>query len=412
MSRNPRGRRSQLNIINKKVLLIVGIAIIALLCIFLMIKFMVAKKHNKDETSTNPNLEILFEEINKEADKLKKQEDTNINIEIIGSIFCEEKLLNSVYNSEQDNYIFYRNFHKIIDKTSTADLCIGVLETNFADSPYSSKGKHNAPTSLAETLSLIGIDVLSTATNYSFDYGIEGIISTKDILEKHKIETVGTNRTPEEKDNILIKEINGIKLAFLSYTYGINFEVSEEYKYSVNIINKNNMKEDIDKAKNNGADFIFLNLHCGSLKSSDANDEQKDLVNYAIKCGVDVIIGSHPIEIQNMEMRENSNQKNVFVAYAMGNFLSSDDYENAKIGLIVNIQITKSSETDETYISKITYTPSYINYNKVMGSYEVLDVRKEVEKYEANDEDKVDENIYKMLKEKLEMVDNKIGGNK
>ena len=70
MSRNPRGRRSQLNIINKKVLLIVGIAIIALLCIFLMIKFMVAKKHNKDETSTNPNLEILFEEINKEADKL------------------------------------------------------------------------------------------------------------------------------------------------------------------------------------------------------------------------------------------------------------------------------------------------------------------------------------------------------
>ena len=128
MSRNPRGRRSQLNIINKKVLLIVGIAIIALLCIFLMIKFMVAKKHNKEETSTNPNLEILFEEINKEADKLKKQEDTNINIEIIGSIFCEEKLLNSVYNSEQDNYIFYRNFHKIIDKTSTADLCIGVLE--------------------------------------------------------------------------------------------------------------------------------------------------------------------------------------------------------------------------------------------------------------------------------------------
>ena len=203
-----------------------------------------------------------------------------------------------------------------------------------------------------------------------------------------------------------------MKLAFLSYTYGTNFEVSEEYKYSVNIINKNNMKEDIDKAKNNGADFIFLNLHCGSLKSSDANDEQKDLVNYAIKCGVDVIIGSHPIEIQNMEMRENSNQKNVFVAYAMGNFLSSDDYENAKIGLIVNIQITKSSETDETYISKITYTPSYINYNKVMGSYEVLDVRKEVEKYEANDEDKVDENIYKMLKEKLEMVDNKIGGNK
>ena len=47
-----------------------------------------------------------------------------------------------------------------------------------------------------------------------------------------------------------------------------------------------------------------------------------------------------------------------------------------------------------------------------MGSYEVLDVRKEVEKYEANDEDKVDENIYKILKEKLEMVDNKIGGNK
>ena len=92
MSRNPRGRRSQLNIINKKVLLIVGIAIIALLCIFLMIKFMVAKKHNKDETSTNPNLEILFEEINKEADKLKKQEDTNINIEKVMRTNCSAML--------------------------------------------------------------------------------------------------------------------------------------------------------------------------------------------------------------------------------------------------------------------------------------------------------------------------------
>ena len=42
----------------------------------------------------------------------------------------------------------------------------------------------------------------------------------------------------------------------------------------------------------------------------------------------------------------------------------------------------------------------------------ILSGFKKIKKYEANDEDKVDENIYKILKEKLEMVDNKIGGNK
>jgi len=53
------------------------------------------------------------------------------------------------------------------------------------------------------------------------------------------ISHTGTSRTEEEKNAILIKEINGIKIGFISYTYDKAFKnTSNNMNYLVNTINK------------------------------------------------------------------------------------------------------------------------------------------------------------------------------
>ena len=41
-------------------------------------------------------------------------------------------------------------------------------------------------------------------------------------LDEYELDHYGTARSEEEQDTILIKDVNGIKIAFLAYTYGTN----------------------------------------------------------------------------------------------------------------------------------------------------------------------------------------------
>ena len=61
----------------------------------------------------------------------------------------------------------------------------------------------------------MGVDVLSTANNHSLDKGYSGIVRTLDVLDEAGISHMGTYRSLEEQNKILIKDVNGIKFAFL-----------------------------------------------------------------------------------------------------------------------------------------------------------------------------------------------------
>ena len=88
--------------------------------------------------------------------------------------------------------------------------------------------------------------------------------------------------------------MQGIKLAFLSYTYGTNVSVNsvEESTYCINIIEKEKMKNDIVKAKEEGADYVFVNVHWGDVDSSTQNSVQKELADFLFENGADFILGS------------------------------------------------------------------------------------------------------------------------
>lgn len=388
------------------VLILVAIAIIIVAVVALITKDVLHKQEiAKKQEEINSIIYNLFEEENYEdVEPLDiEMPDKVINIVSIGDVLCETGILEDAYDSETETYDFETMFKGVRKHVSNADLTLASVETNFVDGEnYSGRLKYNAPLSLLGELKDMGVDVISNATNHSLDFGFSGIVSTINNIQKLGMDNIGTNKNEEEASKVLIKDIKGIKIAFLSYTYGITSDkknLEESPEYGLNLINRDKIAADIKKSKEEGADFTFLLMHWGEVEESKQNEEQKDLANFLFENGADFIFGTHPASIQPMEVRLNDKGNSVFIAYSVGNFISSREYKNSNIEMILNIEITKDGETKETRLTKVTYTPVYLldRGKKAKDRYRLVDIKQEIENYELGGGNITDKEYERLL---------------
>ena len=88
--------------------------------------------------------------------------------------------------------------------------------------------------------------MLCLANNHIMDRGEQGILNTLENCRKLGVDTVGAFKTANEIDKIYVKNIGGIKVAFLNYTYGTNAFAHHRYlehKYMVNLFQPEERKE-------------------------------------------------------------------------------------------------------------------------------------------------------------------------
>ncbi|MBQ9298075.1 MAG: CapA family protein [Clostridia bacterium] len=395
------------------IIIIASISIIIIAGIILTGKSIINRQEvAKKQEEINNIIYNLFEEEKYEDVKPLDIEmpDKVINIVSIGDVLCETGILEDAYDKNADIYDFEEMFKGVKKYISNADLTIASVETNFVDGEkYSGRLKYNAPLTLLNELKEMGVDIISTATNHSLDYGFNGIVSTINNIQKAGIDNIGTSKSEEEANKILVKDIKGIKIAFLSYTYGITSDkknLEESPSYALNLIEKDKIAADIKRSKEEGADFTFLLMHWGDVESSVQNEEQKELANFLFENGADFIFGTHPASIQPMEVRKNDKGNSIFIAYSVGNFISSREYKNSNIEMILNIEITKNAETKETKLTKVTYTPVYLldRGTKSENRFKLLDIKKEIADYEAG-ADTITEKEYKRLLQALIDID-------
>ena len=352
-----------------------------------------------------------------EKQEIEIPKDTNINFVAIGDIMCHDTNYKAAYDSNTKTYDFSPVFKNVAKYISEADISIGNLETTFAgkDRGYSGYPTFNSPEELGTAIKDIGVDILSTANNHSMDKGTKGIINTLDTLDKIGIDHTGTYRSKEEQNTILVKDVKGIKIAFLSFTYGTNgIPVPKDKEYIINLIDKNLIKEQIELAKEENVDLICASMHWGNEYAQKQSKEQEKLADFLFENGVDIIIGNHAHVIEPMEKRtitlEDGTKKDVFVIYALGNFVSGQRKEHTKSTVILNIEITKNGQTGKVSLGKIDYVPVYC-YDKGSDAgknrYELLDVRKEMKLYEENSN--TSKSLYKILKNELANTEKVLG---
>ena len=267
-----------------------------------------------------------------------------------------------------------------------------------------------------EALKNIGIDVLSTANNHSLDKGYTGIVSTLDELDRIGIEHTGTYRNAEEQNTILVKDVNGIKIAFISFTYGTNgIPVPAGKEYCVNLIEEQTVKKQLELANEQNADIICASVHWGAEYKQKQNSDQEDFANYLFEHGVDIIIGNHAHVVEPMEKRniklEDGTEKEVFVVYALGNFISGQTIEHTKSTAILDMQIRKSGETGKISIDSVDYVPVYCfdRSEKTSNRYELIDMRAAIAEYENGNTENISASLYNTLKSELKNTESVLG---
>jgi len=288
---------------------------------------------------------------------------TELSIAAVGDILMWANQINSAKVPGKYVYNFYPMFKDVAPYLRNADLTIGNLETTLSgrEAVYQQKNADtgypmfNCPDELAPALKNAGFDVLTTANNHCLDRGATGLKRTLNVLDKHQIAHTGTFRTYKESTSFLIKQIKGIKVGILSYTYGTNYiPTPTNESWIVNRINQRKILADIKKLKPQ-VDLVIVSLHFGREFHRYPSDTQKSLVQLLLNNGVDIILGAHPHVIQPMIF-----YKNKFAIYSLGNFISKQMWNNihTESGMILKI-VVKKKKNGTVKINSVNFIPTW-----------------------------------------------------
>lgn len=222
------------------------------------------------------------------------------------------------------------------------ETVLGGVELGLSNYP-----RFNSPYEVGDAFIDAGFNLVSLATNHTMDKGEQGVLNSLSYWGKQQnILTAGSYKSFEDRDRKVIKEINGIKYAFFSYTTWTNgLETPTGKEYLNNVYNEELAKNDIERVKDE-VDIIIVAMHWGTEYSKGISDSQVEIANYLSSLGVDIIIGSHPHVVEPIEFIGKT-----MVIYSLGNFISDQVGVERLTGLMVSVNIHKTVEKDNTTIS-------------------------------------------------------------
>ena len=309
----------------------------------------------------------------KEKNSVTEQE-TSARIMANGDLLYHDIIYISAKKTD-GTYDFHENFEYVKPWLKQADLVLGDFEGTVNKDHYlAGYPLFNAPGEVMDAIKDAGYQVLDLAHNHILDSQIEGVVSTADAIEKAGMTPVGVY-THESRDKapLVIKEVNGIKVAILAYSYGFNgIEQSisqEDYNRYLSDLDEDKMKVEIERAEKE-ADITVIMPQMGVEYQIEPTEEQKKLYHKMIDWGADIVFGGHPHVVEPAETVEKDGDKKLII-YSMGNFISNQrietmqDVENAKWterGVLMDVTIKKKSgkttiETAKAHPSWVSRTP-------------------------------------------------------
>lgn len=247
-------------------------------------------------------------------------------------------------------------FENVSWKVKTADLAVVNNEVIMGGNELGNIGypNFNVRTEMGDAEVRAGFDVVLAATNHTLDKEMKGVSNTIRFWKENypDISLLGIHDSREDAEVITVREIKGIKVALLNYTYGLNgYTIPEGYEYAIDMLtddNKDNIISDIKKA-GEMADFVIVFPHWGTEYTFTPDESQKKWAQIMTEAGADLIIGAHPHVVQPVEWVTSSNGNRALVYYSLGNFVSIQYYNFSMLGGMADVSITK--DNTGTYIS-------------------------------------------------------------
>ena len=348
------------------------VVLLASVATSMMLTLLVEGARGISLSSSDPS--ALQKKSNSQEKNAESEQETSARIMANGDLLYHDIIYISAKKSD-GTYDFHENFEYVKPWLKQADLVIGDFEGTVNKDHYlAGYPLFNAPGEVMDAIKDAGYQVLDLAHNHILDSQIEGVVSTADAIEKEGMTPVGVY-THESRDKapLVIKEVNGIKVAILAYSYGFNgIEQSisqEDYNRYLSDLDEDKMKAEIERAEKE-ADITIIMPQMGVEYQIEPTEEQKKLYHKMIDWGADIIFGGHPHVVEPAETVEKNGDKKLII-YSMGNFISNQrietmqDVENAKWterGVLMDVTIKKKSgkttiETAQAHPSWVSRTP-------------------------------------------------------
>lgn len=263
-----------------------------------------------------------------------------------GDLLFHERVINSGLDPDTKEYNYDSIFNYIAPYVQAADYAVANMEGTLAGNTngykYSGYPCFNTPDAAVDAAKKAGFDMLLTANNHTYDTKTTGFHRTQQVIRERELDYIGT-RTDESQKTYLVKDINGIKVGMVCYTYQSGVNSNGTKKLNGISMNAQDSKlitsfdyDHLDKfytqlegelaaMKEDGADITVIYIHWGREYKTTPNSWQLQIGQALCNLGVDVIVGGHAHVVQPIEVLQNENdpEKTTLCLYSMGNAVSN-----------------------------------------------------------------------------------------
>jgi poly-gamma-glutamate synthesis protein (capsule biosynthesis protein) len=306
---------------------------------------------------------------------------------VVKMMFTGDTLVHSaVYNQAQTYgsrsgkaYDFRPMFDKVRPILSSADVAICHQETPLTADDKSPSGfpVFSTPHEIADALLDAGYDGCSTASNHSFDRNVQGITDTVNVFDQVGLKQSGMARNPDENARATVYSANGVTIAHLAYSYGLNgFTLPADKPWLVRLINKGKespvdqpytsqfILADAKAARAAGAQLVVVSIQWGAEYQSKPTAAQVTLANELLASpDIDLVVGHHVHVIQPIDQIGEK-----YVLFGVGNFLSNQSPQadatlpaGSQDGVIVDVTFTESANDGVFKTTKVGFTPTWVD---------------------------------------------------
>lgn len=323
---------------------------------------------------------------NSQTESTPSKQEITATVLNTGDILIHDNVLWGAKQSD-GSYNFSQFFKEANSYIKSADYAVANLEVTLGGTeagPYKGYPNFNCPDSLLDYVKAAGFDMLLTANNHILDNGLAGMNRTTKQIKQSGLDCLGTKENATTASYV-VKDINGIKIGMVAYTYGTNNSVSGasellNYFSSSNLTAfYTNAQAVINGMKQNGAEAIVFYMHWGSEYHTKPSAYQKGIAQELCNMGVDVIVGGHPHVLQPIELIHSEDSQNTTVClYSTGNAISNQrisemtglcETGHTEDGVLFNYTFTKDSDGDVS-LTAVDIIPTWVDRYGNAGNYQ------------------------------------------
>ena len=263
-----------------------------------------------------------------------------------------------------------------------ADISNANLETVITDdisTPFTEEDPdkiifHSCSEDMIALLSNLGIDAIDLANNHILDYLEIGLNETQQYLDKYSFISYGAGNNEYEACKAAELIIENINIAFLGSSNRSGYDIplhAGENNPGFCYLDEEHISSQI--SNNENADIIIYQMHSGDEYSSEPRldnnyigedegynplyteptREDREIRQFAIDEGADIVINHHPHVIQGLEVYNDK-----LIAHSLGNFIFDQRYPETYPSMILNANLNEVEFYD--YFVTPIYLYSYM----------------------------------------------------